>query len=294
MMASLPTILLILAVISLAATGLAVLIAIRSQREAHSAIFPIVREEESSRAQRARISIFVWTAVTALFLGGWLATLQLVPADDNPAPAVSDANSQLEQEPEVALVSTNSRADSSPEIGEADTPIFDEPGESTSTALPIEANLEDTAQLPIALSTETPVPPTSTPTATATPTPALGALAPATTGPRTPAPSGARIGPIAFASNLTTDLEPVDTNDRFTDGVETIYAVFPYSGMRKGLDFTIVWYQNGQELAREESEWEWGEQASSYTFLRTRGEGLYKLELYVNDTVIASDLFEIR
>ena len=71
-MASLPTILLILAALSAGATVIAAIVAFRSQKEASSAIFPIVREEEHSRAQRARISIFVWIAITALFLGGWL------------------------------------------------------------------------------------------------------------------------------------------------------------------------------------------------------------------------------
>ncbi|MCB0194538.1 MAG: hypothetical protein KDJ65_21490 [Anaerolineae bacterium] len=299
MMASLPTILLILAGLSLAATGIAALVAFRSQREAHSAIFPIVREEESSRAQRARVSIFVWTAVTALFLGGWLATLQLVPANNTPQASSVAVDNQPDQTNEVALTNTTSIADS-PEsslaeeeaiaAGEAEPNVV-EPAEANSDVELLETAPAAT-QPPTAIPTETPVP--ATPTPTATPTPALGALVYATTGPRTPAPANARIGPIKFASEMTSELEPVETSDFFANGVETIYAVFPFSGMSKGLDFTIIWYQNGEELAREEGEWEWGEQASSYTFLRTRGEGLYKLELYVNDTVVASDLFEIK
>ncbi|MCB0165573.1 MAG: hypothetical protein KDI79_15185 [Anaerolineae bacterium] len=299
MMASLPTILLILAGLSLAATGIAALIAARSQREAQMAIFPIVREEESNRAQRARISIFVWTAVTALFLGGWLATLQLAtPSKSNsPESAVAEAPSNQAAE-EVAQVSASIEAEVPAEsnsepsnLAEAEAEAsVEEPAEVKVTILtPTTTNV---TQAPTATPTETPIPPT--PTATATPTPALGAFILATTGPRTPAPPGARIGPIEFASDITTDLEPVNSNDLFANGVDTVYAIFPFSGMRKGLDFTIIWYQNGIELAREEGEWAWGEEASSYTFLHTRGEGLYKLELYVNDTVVASDMFEIK
>ena len=72
-MASLPTILLILAALSMGATVIAAIVALRSQKEADTAIFPIVREEQINRAQRARVSVFVWLAVTALFFGGWLA-----------------------------------------------------------------------------------------------------------------------------------------------------------------------------------------------------------------------------
>ncbi|MCB9076332.1 MAG: hypothetical protein H6631_01970 [Anaerolineaceae bacterium] len=298
MMASLPTILLILAGLSLAATGIAALIAVRSQREAQSAIFPIVREEQSNRAQRARISIFVWTAVTALFLGGWLATLQLAPPSAATPPESAVAEEQSNQAAEVALVSTGAEAEAAIESNTANADLVEAKAEtSVEEAAEVKMTiLTPTAttvtQAPTAIPTETPIPPT--PTATATPTPALGAFILANTGPRIPAPPGARIGPIEFASDITTDLEPVDSNDLFAKGVETIYAVFPFSGMRKGLDFTIIWYQNGIELAREEGEWAWGEEASSYTFLHTRGEGLYKLELYVNDTVVASDMFEIK
>lgn len=309
MMASLPTILLMLAGISLATTGFAVLVAMRSQREAQSAIFPIVREEESTRAQRARVSIFVWTAVTALFLGGWLATLQLAPASDTSLTNLMVIDDSQNQDADVALISATSATVSSSEINESNTVSEassetasvveqeaqtngEEPIIADSEAQTAETPSEAVQQPPTATPTETPIP--ATPTPTATPTPALGSLVYATTGPRTPAPPGTRIGPIKFASDITSDLEPVNTGDLFSESVDVIYATFPFSGMRKGLDFTIIWYQNGEELAREEGEWEWGEQASSYTFLRARGEGLYKLELYVNDTVVASDLFEIR
>ena len=63
-MASLPTILLILAALSAGATVIAIIVAFRSQREAQSAIFPIVREQESVRAQRATVALllrpFLW------------------------------------------------------------------------------------------------------------------------------------------------------------------------------------------------------------------------------------------
>ena len=48
------------------------------------------------------------------------------------------------------------------------------------------------------------------------------------------------------------------------------------------------------EFAREEGGWEWGVKARSFTFVRPQGEGLYKLELWVNDTVVATKLFEVE
>jgi hypothetical protein len=102
------------------------------------------------------------------------------------------------------------------------------------------------------------------------------------------------MGPIQFATEITEEFEAVNPNDVFPNGSGTIYAVYPFSGMQKEVDFKSVWYRNGVELARDESKWQWGERARSYSFLVPRGTGLYKLELYVNDSVVASGLFEIR
>jgi hypothetical protein len=310
-MASLPTILLILAALSAGATVLAILTAIRSQKEASSAIFPIVREEETIRARRARIYIFVWAAIAALFLGGWLATLRL-STQPRPDDAVA-----TQPPPTAVPVAPPTNTPLPPTL--TPEPVGDTP---TTTLLPIETSLTDTPApptpttvLPSATPTQTappepsataipatatPVPPTTTPLpeATATPEPEVTATptrpAPVVASSRTPAPAGVKVGPIQFAVALTNDFAAIDPTDIFSPDVEKIYAIFPFKGMTQGLPFKAIWYQNGAEIAREEGEWIWGQQASSFTFLRPKGVGLYKLELYVNDTIVATKLFEIR
>jgi hypothetical protein len=102
------------------------------------------------------------------------------------------------------------------------------------------------------------------------------------------------MGPIQFAEDVTEKLEAVNPGEVFPDGIAAVYAIYPFRGIPKGVDFKTVWYKNGVEVARDEEEWQYGERARSFSFLVPRGEGLYKLELYVNDTVMASDLFEVR
>jgi len=300
------------------ATVIAVIIAFRSQKEADTAIFPITREEEINRAQRARIYIFVWLAVTALFFGGWLATLRLTdpgqpetvaeqpviqanepaqPATQEPTPTEEQAIAPIEQlatEPPP----TNTPL---PQPEATDTPIPAQPQPTeappTSTSTP-EPTPTETAIPP----TNTPLPPTDTPTPEPTATPVLPTNTPtpfadssqmiAST--RTPAPPEVHVGPIVFASEITDDLDPVDPGTTFPDGVEQIYAIFPFEGMSRGLDYAAIWYQNGKELAREEGKWPWGTRAKSFTFIVPHGEGLYKLDLYINDTVVATKIFEIR
>jgi len=162
-MASLPTILLILAALSMGATVIAGLIAFRSQREATSAIFPIVREEEINRARRARISIFVWIAITALFIGGWLASLRLATPVQPPE--------ELAAAPVPVSPTDVVEAVTAPEEQPTDTPtpvpIVEPSFTATSAPTVVEEPTATSTSLPTA--TATPAPPTATPTPSTTP-----------------------------------------------------------------------------------------------------------------------------
>jgi hypothetical protein len=290
---------------------IAIIVAFRSERESRSAIFPIVREEEAIRAKRARIYIFVWAAVAALFLGGWLAAAGLLRQTPNQSAAQSgEAAAALVSDPNQTLapVAPAALPAVTPEVVPTETPLpptpaalsdagpatlaptaTNPPPNPTPTVTPLPATVTPTA-------TFSPPPPTATsapPTATATPPASVLVRAP-TTGPRTPAPAGARMGPIQFGTGITGEVEAINPDTLFPQGTSEVYAVFPYSGMQNGLDFKVIWYQNGKELWREENEWEWGDEARFFSFFRTPPEGLYKVELYVNDSILATGLFEVR
>jgi hypothetical protein len=102
------------------------------------------------------------------------------------------------------------------------------------------------------------------------------------------------MGPIQFGTGVTDDLEIINPGIVFSPDIDTVYALYPFRGMEEGLEFTTVWYHNGVELGREGTAWEFGEMGNSFSFMKSRGPGLYKLELYVNDSVVATKLFEIR
>ncbi|MBE7550918.1 MAG: hypothetical protein HS126_07555 [Anaerolineales bacterium] len=328
-MVSLPAILLILAGLSIGATVIAALIALRSAREARSAIFPIVREEETIRSQRARLATFLLSALTALFLGGWLATLRLFPAGE-PAVVADAGPAQPANPPLITFVTETPPPVEPPVIAPTPTQVQQVQVVATNTPLPPPTPLPVSTPAPaveaaaapatVALvsptqppaptavpptatiqPTATPAPPTAVPTDTPTPLPptvtptsaAIAAQVP-TAAPRTPAPPGTRMGPIQFAADITPNIDAINPTDFFPQGTESVYAVYPYSGMVNGLNFAAVWYQNGVELWRDEQEWRWGSKAQFYSFLNPPGEGLYKLELYVNDSVVATGIFEIR
>jgi hypothetical protein len=277
----LPNILLISAGFSIGATVIAVLVALRSAREARTAIFPIVREEESNRAKRARVSILVWAAITALLLGGWLASLRLIPADD--AALVSDSAPAQPSETVVVAFATQSPETTMPT--DIITPLV------TTSALTPESPT-DTPAIAMVVTSPTPVPAVATPTPTEAPTsiPPTATFTPPP--PRGPAPPGSQLGPIEFATEIGSPLRAINPDTVFPS--VKIYAVYPYSGMQNGVNFAAVWFQDGAEIARDERQWEWGLQGRSYSFLIPPGEGQYKLDLYVNDSLLATGSFEIR
>ena len=80
--------LVILAGLSLAAMVVSITIANRSAREARSTIFPIVREEETVRARRARIATSVTGVIAAIMAGAFFLSGQ-VPSPNIPVPQLS-------------------------------------------------------------------------------------------------------------------------------------------------------------------------------------------------------------
>ena len=109
-----------------------------------------------------------------------------------------------------------------------------------------------------------------------------------------PIPDDVKFGPITFATDINDRFEPVNPTRVFSETVKRVYAVFPFQGMRRGLNWTQVWYFNGLVFLRDQSTWEWGTAATSYVYTKPRGAGTYRLELYVNDTLVASGSFVVQ
>lgn len=102
-----------------------------------------------------------------------------------------------------------------------------------------------------------------------------------------------QLGPIAFTTDFDS-AENVQSRQQFPVDVRRVFAIYPFSGMQNGSQFTAVWYYDGQELWRDSQIWQWGNEASSYTYINNSGQGPYRLELYVNDDLLASGSFEVR
>ena len=156
-MSLLSWLLVILAGLSLAAMVVSLTIASRSAREARSTIFPIVREEETVRARRARIA----TSVTSV-------VFQQAPAEviSVAEPAVAEAEAPpAPTETPLAPTDEQTGPASSQVVPDTEQSPPNEPASPPATSPPV-------------VPTSTPVPPTLTPSLVPSATPRIVGLAP--------------------------------------------------------------------------------------------------------------------
>ncbi len=272
-MANLPLILLIIASLSTGGVVISIIVALRALRERRVTIFPMVKEAESIRAKRAFLAIAFFILLSALSIGGWIATQR---APKNILQANIDATEQTHRETAAAF---NVAPEATAQI--SDTP--------TTIAPPPTANIIGSSQVltPTPKPTATEPPPTPSPQTTA-PT----ATTPAETTP-VPIPENLSMGPISFALEVTDRRKAINPAESFSGSPDVIYAVYPYSGMKNGLPFTSIWYYQNREIVRNDVEWTWGTTDSAYVIITPIGTGTYRVELKIADTLVVSSSFEL-
>lgn len=304
-MSALSAVLVIVAVACLLMMALLLSVANRSLREMRASIFPIVREEGAVRVRRARggatiAAVIAAGAAIAFFAseGSPLPGLQVrLPQ----LPALLPELPQLAQRPPTATPTAEPTP--TPTLTLTPQPTATPTDTPTPGVIATDAPLPTATATPEAVSVApTPLPatptlaatPTFLPTATAEPsaTPTGSAAATPTPTP-VPLPTNARLGPLTFATELGADAKPLNPTRVFSNTVARVYAVFPFEGMRKGLLWTRVWYFNGQEFARDEEFWQWGERDYSYVFIKPVGAGEYRLDLLVNNQLLTSGKFTV-
>jgi hypothetical protein len=55
-----------------------------------------------------------------------------------------------------------------------------------------------------------------------------------------------RIGPLTFAKSVTPDLQIVSPGISFQNPIQRVYVVYPYENVNDGVEWTIIWYKDGE------------------------------------------------
>ena len=250
-------------------TVLFILLTIRSRREHKNTIFPVVREMEGVKAKRFAVVSGVFLVLSALSIGGWVATQQ----DPQNILIAREATQQAASQQTRAIV----------------TPLAFTPTPVSLSQQVISESLIAQGQ---ASPTVSPKIPTNTPTV-APPTTAAPTPAPTKKTSPAPAPDGVSMGPIVFSARVNTNREAENPTAVFDTKTKKVYAVFPYQGMKNGIPFSVIWYYQNVEIVRDDFEWDWGSAGQSYFFVRLRKAGAYKVEFRINDKIIAEGSFKV-
>ena len=130
-------------------------------------------------------------------------------------------------------------------------------------------------------------PTTTTTTATTTTT---------TTATTTGNPGSAKIGSIIFAEGTDKNLKPIKPDTTFKSGIAAIDAIFDYSAMKKGMNWSPVWSLDGEAIINKAYKWDGG---ASGTHVRTISnksglpDGAYELQILVEGKVLQTGDFTI-
>jgi hypothetical protein len=108
--------------------------------------------------------------------------------------------------------------------------------------------------------------------------------------------SAAKIGPIAFSTDITSDYQAIDPGQRFTEGYFTLYATFNYEGMDDVSTWSWLWKHNGQAIDGGEQQWSYGVNGPGYVYFQPEQGfqlGEHSLELWVGDQLMSQSNFSI-
>ncbi|MEW6716266.1 MAG: hypothetical protein AB1345_02000 [Chloroflexota bacterium] len=80
----------------------------------------------------------------------------------------------------------------------------------------------------------------------------------------TPNPNSV-FSPIQFSQSLDSSLQPLNPQQVFQNPIQHIYATYTYDGMIEGVQWTILWYRNGELIHYQTMPWDGGTGGYGYS-----------------------------
>jgi hypothetical protein len=136
---------------------------------------------------------------------------------------------------------------------------------------------------------------TYTPTPTQTPSIPL-AVEVQFSGTLTPPPE-AVFSPLRFAEGIDLAYNPINPATSFTNPIEMMYAIFSYDKMADGVQWTALWYRDGELVYFETKPWDGGTGGFGFSDWAPEPEawlpGGYQVQIFVGFDLIVSGDFEV-
>ncbi|MDY7080290.1 MAG: trypsin-like peptidase domain-containing protein [Chloroflexota bacterium] len=101
---------------------------------------------------------------------------------------------------------------------------------------------------------------------------------------------------LIFSEGVTADDQPTNPSYLLPSGITEVYAFFDYESMSDGLTWSRIWYYEGEQVASGSDSWDWGDSGSAWVSISAEGPldpGMYRLELFVEGTLVAASNFTV-
>jgi hypothetical protein len=104
------------------------------------------------------------------------------------------------------------------------------------------------------------------------------------------------IADITFATEITENSEPVDPSGSFPPGPTRIYGVFEHANIAPGMEFSFMWYLDGEAVLGDKTLWEANPTGKTWVNI-DHPDGLptgeYDLQLLIDGEVLQTGSFVI-
>jgi len=113
-------------------------------------------------------------------------------------------------------------------------------------------------------------------------------------------PSGKAIfSPITFTDALDKNDRPLNPNTSFKNPIKSMYAFFSYDQMQEGVQWTALWFRNGNLVFFETAPWQGSTGGYAYSVWQPQRPdewqpGLYEVQLFVGQDWLASGTFTLE
>ncbi|MBN2085062.1 MAG: hypothetical protein JW748_07530 [Anaerolineales bacterium] len=105
------------------------------------------------------------------------------------------------------------------------------------------------------------------------------------------------VGALIFAKSITPDLQPVTPGTSFQNPIQKIYVVYPYKNVNDGVEWTIIWYKNGELFGWNSKPWYGGPEGIGVSSWSMAPEyfphAAYEVQIFVGGEWKQSGLFWI-
>jgi hypothetical protein len=108
-------------------------------------------------------------------------------------------------------------------------------------------------------------------------------------------PSEAALSPIEIATGLGQNNQAINPRDEFENPLGRLYGAFTYNNLVNGVQWSAIWYREGEIVCIENQTWTAGTGGFGYTECEPRvwQPGEYEIQMFLGERWMVSKRFSV-